>query len=315
MAKRAPERRTREQARPEFLNGIGPLLAARLDERWRTFTAQVERTKRRSTEASIHDLRVSLRRLMAAVDIVLAIMPDARLRKARGTLKKHLKAFGELRDVHVQIIQLAELVGQFPVLKPFLLELKKREGVLVRGGRKHILKMRLDALEQTVIRARNGLLGLFTQRAMDSIGTAAGLGAMGSAFARAMDLRQRVQPGDGKTIHMLRVAFKRCRYSVEVLQPLLSGVDARLLKAMNAYQTRMGVIQDNEVLTAALSSYAAKKRRLSVQSLVAAQQHLAQRRAAQVREFLAKMDELESFWRPPQAPVVRRPESGRRVKG
>jgi CHAD domain-containing protein len=299
MAKRTSQRKTRGKTPPGEAGGIGLLLAARLDERWRSFTTQVDRTKRRSSEASIHDLRVSARRLMATVDIVLAIMPDVRLRKARSTLKKHLKAFGELRDVHIQIIQLQELVRQFPVLKPLLLELRKREQVLVRGGRKYILKLRLRSLEQTVIRTRNGLLGLFTQRAMDSIGAATAIGAMGSAFARAMDLRQRVQPGNSKNIHMLRVAFKRCRYSVEVLQPLLPGVDAGLLRAMNAYQTRMGIIQDNEVLTATLSSYAAKKRRLSVQSLVAAQQHLAQRRAAYIREFLAKVDELERFWRPP----------------
>ncbi|MGB2960385.1 MAG: CHAD domain-containing protein [Bacteroidota bacterium] len=315
MAKRLPRRRVTRRVSSDQFGSIGPFLAARLDERWRNFTVQVERTKRRSSEASIHDLRVSVRRLMATVDIVLAIMPDVRLLKARRTLKKHLRAFGELRDVHIQIIQLQELVRQFPVLKPFLQELKKREQVLVRGGRKHILRMRLQSLEQMMIRTRNGLLGLFTQHAMDSIGAAAALGAMGSAFARAIDLRQRVQPGNSKTIHMLRVAFKRCRYSVEVLQPLLSGVDAGLLKAMNAYQTRMGIIQDNEVLTATLSGYAVRKRRLSVQSLVAAQQHLAQRRAVLVREFLARIDELESFWRPPRAQLTHRRESGRRIKG
>ena len=315
MGKRSPQRRTGARTPPEVFEGIGSLLAARLDERWRTFIAQVERTKRRSSEASIHDLRVSVRRLMATIDIVLAIMPDARLRKARGRLKKHLKAFGELRDVHIQIIQVQGLIRQFPVLKPFLQELRRREQFLVRGGRRHILKMRLHALEQTVIRARNALLGLFTERAMDAIGGAAAFGAMGSAFARAMDLRQRVQPGDRKTIHMLRVSFKRCRYSVEILQPLLSGVDAALLKGMNAYQTRMGVIQDNEVLTAALSAYAAKKRRLSVQSLVAVQQHLAERRAALIRDFLVRMNELEKFWRPPLAAGDRRRTSGRRAKG
>ena len=277
---------------------------------------QVERAKRRSSEATIHDLRVSVRRLMATIDLVFSVLPDDRLRKARSTLKGHLKAFGELRDVHIQIIQLQALVRQFPVLKPFLAELKKREQALVKEGQKYVVKIRIRSLEQTMIRIRNAVLGLFTEPSMDSIGVAAALGAMGSAFARAIDLRQRVQLGDSKSIHMLRVAFKKCRYSVEVLRPLLVNVDDRLLKAMNGYQTRMGVIQDNEVLAASLSTYGAERKKLSVQSLVAAQQHLAQRRSVLIREFAAHMGELDDFWRPPMqasGSASRRP-SGRSTR-
>ncbi|MCK5573236.1 MAG: CHAD domain-containing protein, partial [Bacteroidetes bacterium] len=216
MAKRIPRRQPRRQRASESFSGFGSLLATTLDERWRTFVVQVERAKRRSSEATIHDLRVSVRRLMATIDLVFSVLPDDRLRKARSTLKGHLKAFGELRDVHIQIIQLQALVRQFPVLKPFLAELKKREQALVKEGQKYVVKIRIRSLEQTMIRIRNAVLGLFTEPSMDSIGVAAALGAMGSAFARAIDLRQRVQPGDSKSIHMLRVAFKKCRYSVEV---------------------------------------------------------------------------------------------------
>jgi CHAD domain-containing protein len=147
---------------------------------------------------------------------------------------------------------------------------------------------------------------------MDSAGLTAVTGAVGAAFARAVDLRRSVKPTDTETIHKLRVAFKKFRYTVEALQPILVGVTDAQFKAMNAYQVRMGNIQDVEVLSASVERhamhrtrvpYGARRRNASRRgrnaAFVPVLQELSRRRAGLIEQFLGSADELFDFWKKP----------------
>ena len=82
---------------------------------------------------------------------------------------------------------------------------------------------------------------------------------------------------------------------------MLPGVGASLLKAMNAYQTRMGVIQDSVVLSSSLARFAVRNTRVSTAAMGAVQHALVERRRGLMQEFLDRADELHSFWREPGA--------------
>lgn len=277
---------------------VGALLAGSLDERWHTFLRLLRSNKRRCTEPSIHDLRVSLRRLNATLDMVRAVAPDDRLSAVRRTLRKHLKSFNELRDVHVQLLMLRYLARRYPVLRPYTRRLRVEERRLVTAARKRIRTIKVTPVGSVLAAQEGRLLGLMTTAKMNEVGTAVAVGAMGSAFAKAIERLAEVNPGDYRTVHRLRVAFKQCRYTVESLQPLLDGVGRRQLKAMNAYQTRMGDIQDIEVLIAGVNAFALQSSRHAPGSFVAVQQELARRRKLLVDEFLKRTDELYGFWKP-----------------
>jgi CHAD domain-containing protein len=294
---RAGNRRVRSSV--PVVRDPGTLLAASLDERWRTFAREVARARRRASERTVHDLRVAARRLMATIDLVSAVRGDEALRKARRELKKHLKAFGALRDTHVQILEIRTMVRTFPVLRSYLRSLTQTEASLVQKARGHIVRMKLEAIEQTLARARGELAEVLATPAAHSYAMAALLGEAGKSFLRASELRSRVSPGQPASIHRLRVAFKKCRYTVEILRPLLPGVDARLVKAMNAYQTRMGVIQDSVVLSAALGAFAVHNTRVSTAAMGAVQHALVERRRALIQAFLESADELHRFWTAP----------------
>ena len=64
-----------------------------------------------------------------------------------------------------------------------------------------------------------------------------------------------------RTIHRLRIAFKRFRYLCELLEPFLSGVTETRLERMRHYQGASGEIQDLAVLLARLER-AVKKEEL-----------------------------------------------------
>jgi len=260
------------------------------------FQMQLRRTRRRSTEASVHDLRVSMRRLMATADMIRTLIPDEGLEKTRRSLRKHLKAFNQLRDTHIQILALRALAREYPPLRPLGAELRTREAKLIRAARGTIASIKPAQMERSLADVSVRLGTLLHLPGMQGVATATVVGAMGAAFARAFEVRQQVNPGDPSSIHRLRVVFKRCRYMMEVLQPILPGVDRRFLKSLNAYQTRMGDIQDMQVITACVNSFTLNSRYAPTLSLVPVQQRLAEMKKQRVDEFLARADELYALW-------------------
>jgi CHAD domain-containing protein len=85
---------------------------------------------------------------------------------------------------------------------------------------------------------------------------------------------------------------------VEVLQPVLGWVSDDTLKALNAYQVRMGDIQDTEVLTSVVNAYALRGAKTHRDNLLRVHQELRRRHAALIDVFMESADELYTFWRP-----------------
>ena len=286
--------RLRQQERR--IPSASEVLTASLHQRLQVLGTLLRRNKRHCTERSIHDLRVAARRLMATIDLVLGILQDEELQKTRRLLRKHLKAFNTLRDTHIQILAVRTMVRRFPVLRSYLRGLLRRERTLIREARKEVARIEALHAGEIIGRVSADVIGLMAGPHMQSTGYTMLLGSLGSAFARAMTLRQKVNAGDPRSIHRLRVAFKRCRYSTEVLQPLLPGVDTKWLKAMQAYQTMMGNVQDTVVIAAGIAAHAARVPRGGAGPFFGVQQHLAQQRKTLVDTFLASADSLYGFW-------------------
>jgi CHAD domain-containing protein len=122
------------------------------------------------------------------------------------------------------------------------------------------------------------------------------LGAYAQSFARVVRARQAVRADDPSTVHRLRVAFKRFRYMSEVLQPLLPWLNPHQRKAMQAYQTAMGEIQDLEVLTSGVRTFAASMPLARRISMLPVQEVLALRRKEKIDAFLQTADALGTFW-------------------
>ncbi len=185
---------------------------------------------------------------------------------------------------------------KFPVLRSYLRELLRRERRLIREAGKEVARLEALGAGEVIGRVSADVISLMAGRHMRAAGQTILLGALGSAFARAITLRQKVNAGDPASIHRLRIAFKKCRYSTEVLQPLLPGVDTKRLKAMQAYQTMMGNIQDAVVLAAGIAAHAARVPRGGAGPFFGVQQHLALQRTTLVDAFLASADRLYDFW-------------------
>jgi CHAD domain-containing protein len=264
--------------------------------RWREFARQLARSRKRPTETAIHDLRVAMRRLMATLDIVSAVLPDDPTRRSRRQLKRFLKAFGALRDLQVEIVAARELAPRFPFLHPYLTVLMVRERLLVKRAGRDIAAMQVRSLEREVSAAGSELDSLPVDPVLQDAIRSVVFGVLGKTFARAAGMRAGAMSGKSSKIHRFRVAFKRFRYTAEALQPLLHGMSKEMLKAMQKYQVMMGEIQDIEFLIAGVSVILRARRRIAPVETLRLKEHLTERRKELIARFRESAGELDRFW-------------------
>jgi CHAD domain-containing protein len=286
-------RRSRQAARP--FNPADLLLEA-VTERWRVFREELSRARRRPGEAAIHDLRVATRRLIAAIQAAEILVPESGLSDVRRTLRKHLRSFNSLRDVHVQMLHATGLQRRFPQVRRFASDLRVRERRLVRSASAEMRRIHVKPLERGITEALEEVLSLFARESAREAGRAALLGAGGAAFAAAVLRLRSVAPEDPRSLHRYRVAFKKLRYTIEILRPRLPWARKPLLRRMNAYQTVMGEIQDLEVLAASVKAFALRRGQAGSLPFVPVYHHLAEQRRLKTAAFLERAGEIFEFW-------------------
>jgi CHAD domain-containing protein len=274
------------------------VLAQSLDDRWAKYTRELKRCRRRCTEKSVHDLRVATRRLICSLDLIMTVRSNDRLVKIRRELKKRLKSFGPLRDIQIQVLYVEKLLETYPELETFLTVLLLRERRAIKQIHRGLQEVRTASMEKVIAESRADFAGQTAGAWIEPIVRDAVVGVAAAAFARASDFRRRIDVTQPGTIHRLRVAFKKFRYMVEVLQPVLGWVSDGTLKALNAYQVRMGDIQDTEVLTSVVNAYALRGAKTHRDNLLRVHQELRRRHAALIDVFMESADELYTFWRP-----------------
>ena len=274
------------------------LLKESLDGRVEKYLMEVRRCQKRCSEKAVHDLRVATRRLISTLDLVSTVLVDRRLEKVRGQLKKRLRLLGPLRDVQVHLLWAEKMRGTYPEIEPFFTMVLLRERRLLKNIERLVQNLRPKLLARELSACTDRLSALLESPAMRSVAVTATIGVAASAFAKAVALRRAVDAFDPRTIHRLRVSFKKFRYVAEVLQPILPGITAKTLKSMNAYQVKMGDIQDIEVLTATFNEFATRLRKHSSGTFLRVHQELAREHERLVNAFVESADDLYGFWEP-----------------
>src|SRR5213594_4226786 len=78
-------------------------LASSFNRSWKQFSDTWKRTRTHASEKSVHDLRVSTRRLIATLELARVLSNRKDIAKVQRHFKKVLKSMGPLRDVQVQL--------------------------------------------------------------------------------------------------------------------------------------------------------------------------------------------------------------------
>lgn len=199
-----------------------------------------------SDPEAIHDFRVALRRLRTALRPARRVFGKRRLKEIAAELRRFAQATGALRDEEVLRETLGELTLPAKAAAELTLWLGRRArqerarrrvvAALLRapdGPEGPSLTSALSHLERRVGRPRRGELSL----------TDLGREATLSAHAEVLALAS-TGAADGAAMHALRIAFKRLRYTAELLGPALGEGAGAVVKAATRMQKRLGELHD-----------------------------------------------------------------------
>jgi CHAD domain-containing protein len=257
-----------------------------LDVRWRKLRKESERTQKKYSEASVHDLRVASRRLIAVLETLLEIRNNSAVQDCRKRVKKLLDGLSPLRDLHVQRANISQMASRFPQLTSFENNLADKEARTAKKVQK--LLKRAPKLDNAIVKAR--------RHARKGIGNDDILKVIDKRYGKVLSLAQRVDPSNTETIHTMRLAFKKFRYTCEVAHPIIRKlVDAQRLEEFHAFQTMMGDIQDVEVLSARLAKWTEKHKKEDDMQPVF--QELKAERERKIATFIGSAGQVQTFWK------------------
>jgi CHAD domain-containing protein len=274
-----------------MINPGTSLLIDTLEKRWQNYRGELKQCRKEPSEEAIHDLRVATRRLLALVDMLRALVPHPRLGKLRSVLKNQLDSLDDLRDTQVMLVDVSETFGDLPELALFLDYLTKREKRLLRSTAKIIKSFNIANVRKRLDSTRKDLLKIEDRNDQKK----ELLQIVDEAYETTVRRYQNIEPAYPGTIHRVRVAFKKFRYMVELVHPLISNFPDENLKRMHDYQNLMGDIQDVEVFTATFNDFADNDSWYDPEPV---RQYYKKRHSEVIHGFLEEMHQINLFWRP-----------------
>jgi CHAD domain-containing protein len=267
------------------------LLVDTLEKRWKTYRNELKRCHKEPGEEAIHDLRVATRRMLALVDMLRVLSPHPRLGKLRSVFKNQLDSLDDLRDTQVMLVEVSETSSDLPELAPFQEYLAKREKRLLKSTAKAIksfnttnIRKRLDATRKALFKAENG------NNPKKEL-----LQIVDDAYGTTLRRYRKIDSAKPGTIHRTRIAFKKFRYMVELIHPLVKDFPEDNFKQMHEYQGMMGDLQDVEIFVSVFDDFADKDASYDPNPV---RQFYEQRHTEVINIFVEDMHQINTFWRP-----------------
>lgn len=318
------------------------LFAVALRGQWKRYRRALERCQACFTEKAVHDSRVESRRLEAKLQLLKIFAPGRLFKRGQQAIEEHLDCFDRLRDTQVQLLLLRDAGrassvsgarippaprgdpsregqglaaprarGTHALLRPLREALEQREERCLDRAARDLRRVKTGRIKKLVnvlarqLKAARGDPGrqVRERRAL--------VRAVDAAQARVVELRRRMDPGHVATIHRTRVAFKKLRYMIEALQPLLPEITRARVDAMHDLQTLFGELQDTDVFLAWLDKFLEKCPGHAAR-LAPFRHWLLARRATQIQRCMDSADEILKFWPLPKARRARAGAAARR---
>ena len=271
-----------------------------LEKRWIRFRKELKKAQKSYSERSVHDVRVASRRLLSALDVIESWTQVKKIKTARKELKQILKTFSPVRDAHVQQIVLRDLGRTSPAVRRLIDHLQTQEKKRIRKSVKRIRSLKPTATRKLMkgIRQWSGLIAFAGSANLNGNLAALARRSLAAQFIKVGALCRAVNRRDVQTLHQMRIAFKKYRYTAEFLRPFLPRGADQLMKRMHDYQTVLGDIHDLEVLIVTTREFAGKLRRSAPKTvrLGSTLRLLSQRKRERVSEVIRRKDEIHQLW-------------------
>lgn len=199
------------------------------------------------SEEAVHDIRVSMRRLIVILNFLSYNFNSIYAFKIKKDIKKLFDRLSKLRDNQVIQLELSNYIEEFPFISQILTILQSKEN-------SYIEKIR-NTLPNYSPSIYSGWI-YFLLKEIDNLNCDSGfdiaLDFVDFNYKNLLESYTSIDVKDPATIHNTRIAFKKFRYSIEMLLPAYE-TKKKKVKILNLIQTLMGKIQDLSVLIAELN--------------------------------------------------------------
>jgi len=269
-----------------------------LDGHWDNYRRQFKAGRQEISEESIHDLRVAARRLLAQLSILRCLDVHPRVMKIQRFLKRQLDQLDQLRDAQVLLADTTQGMESLPQLAPFQAYLLARSSDLADAARKDLGASRPSDLEKRVKEIRR----VAKKHSKDKNLLDQLLRAVDQAHSKTGQMFGKLNANDPVTIHHVRIAFKKFRYMIETIQPLLRDYPEAHLDRMHDYQDAMGRVHDMSVFLDRLHEYEAslptpQHGDASAFDSKPIEAYYRKRLDDLIRVYFERKDEFNIFWR------------------
>ena len=256
------------------------------------FISEYKNCKKEITEEHVHDIRVALRRLMALTEIMYPLL-DISKKKSKNNIKlmkQKFKMFGPLRNIHISILYIDNMKKDFPDLESFSNHLNILEKDLSKKLSKEFNKMEISDIKKISELLQKKISKISkTDDVYNMLLTSAI-----TSFEDVVSLLEKADPDDIKSIHKVRIAFKKFRYMIEVIDSI-NPVGQDFHDNMKSIQDILGNIQDLSVIELLLCDFIEKEHPAECGILSIEYHELLKRQKSLVNSFLQSKEKIYSL--------------------
>ena len=237
---------------------LGGTIAARSDRLLDRLADAARRTRRGSDAESIHDTRVAIRRLEAALDLWRDALRPSRRRRAKQALRALRRRIGPAREAEVSAevlrARMADVSPEAAVAATFVLDRIERRVRRLRGRAAQVcVRGRIERIARRVRRA-------WRTFPVDPVPTAplvadARSRLEGHATASRSALASALRSADPEELHGARIAIKRWRYAQECVAETAPDPDPTDHGWMKEAQDSLGRLNDLAVVCRSLARW------------------------------------------------------------
>jgi CHAD domain-containing protein len=213
------------------------LLVGALTQSWVRYEILKLRCSKKTRRSAIHDFRTEIRRMIAILDLIRVIAPEApALAELRRSVNRELHRVRELRDIQVQERRTADdsdLRALSRRLKARERKIKKRIRDSLRSNRKNLV--RFAKVRRSVEKIEDPSAKTKLDRAITE------------TYRELARCSNRVDPRDLESIHRLRIRFRKYRYACDAIPGLCLLERGGRFRA-DRFQKLLGELQDTVVL-------------------------------------------------------------------
>jgi CHAD domain-containing protein len=294
----------------ELLDRLPERLAADFEQRLDVVERASRRVRRGDDSEAIHDLRVGIRRLSAALAAWEPLLRPGPRARARRMLRRVRQALGPAREAEVLLADLEpRLRAATPADRLVTVDVLRRLERRVLLGRTRAIRLarneRLERIARRVRRSADDLSERLGHRPSIVLEGMQWLAKVGTQALRACDDAAR-EPEDA-VLHRARIALKKWRYAAECFAAVGIPTASPEPGVMRVIQEALGEVHDRAALRERLVSeierprYTADSaRRDALRSLAGA---VESERTHALTMFLERFESLKASGAPENPPV------------